>query len=111
MPSLITENSRQAYSARECGRRTMDAVMLPFHIKALHGDINKYKCPHWSHLSLAFDEISIHMKCNRELQFKCRLCSRASDKKQENAPLIVKAKCITAKMLKGGVLLASIFLI
>ena len=75
----------------------MDAVMLLTHMNASHGDMKKYKCPNSPHSFLALGEISIHMECHRELQFKCRLYPRVSDSKQEIPPLIVKVECTTSK--------------
>jgi len=75
MPSLIPENLRYACSAKDCRYITIDEVMLIYHIKALHGEMKKYKCPHCPNTSLAFDELPLHIKCHGELLFKCGYCT------------------------------------
>jgi len=74
MPSHIPENFRYACPAKDCRYITLDEVMLLYHIKALHTDMKTYNCPHCPNLTLAFDDIPLHMKCHGELLFKCGYC-------------------------------------
>ena len=75
MPSLIPENLRYACPAKDCRYITLDEIMLLYHIKALHADMKTYKCPHCPNLTLAFDDLPLHMKCHGELLFKCGYCT------------------------------------
>jgi len=50
-------------------------VMLLYHIRALHSEMKKYKCPHCPNVNLGFDELSVHLKCHGELLFKCGYCT------------------------------------
>eukprot|EP00090_Calanus_glacialis_P018800 TRINITY_DN29123_c0_g1_i1.p1 TRINITY_DN29123_c0_g1~~TRINITY_DN29123_c0_g1_i1.p1 ORF type:complete len:3087 (-),score=783.11 TRINITY_DN29123_c0_g1_i1:152-8311(-) len=75
MPVLIPENLRYACSGKDCRYITIDEVMLLYHIKALHGEMKRYKCPHCPNTTLAFDELPLHMKCHGELLFKCGYCT------------------------------------
>ena len=75
MPSHIPENFRYACPAIDCRYITLDEIMLLYHIKALHTDMKTYNCPHCPNLTLAFDDIPLHMKCHGELLFKCGYCT------------------------------------
>merc|ERR1711915_230733 len=75
MPILVPDNLRYACTAKDCRYITLDEIMLLYHIKALHGEMKKYKCPHCPNITLAFDELGLHMKCHGELLFKCGYCT------------------------------------
>ena len=74
LPCFVPETSRFACSAKDCVYITIDEGMLLYHIKGLHKELRKYKCPHCPDTSLAFTDIGHHLKCHSELLFKCGHC-------------------------------------
>ena len=74
LPRFVPENMRFACCAKDCTYITIDEAMLLYHIKALHKELRKYKCPHCPNVSVPFAEVGHHLKCHGELLFKCGHC-------------------------------------
>ena len=75
LPRFVPENMRFACCAKDCTYITIDEAMLLYHIKALHKELRKYKCPHCPNVSVPFAEIGHHLRCHGELLFKCGHCA------------------------------------
>ena len=74
LPQFVPENTRFACCGKDCQYITIDEGMLLYHIKTLHKDLRKYKCPHCTNTSVPFSDLGHHLKCHGELLFKCGHC-------------------------------------
>ena len=77
MPPPVAENKRYRCCDAECSYVTIDEVMLIYHIKALHTDLDGYKCPHcpMDNPLVPFEHLDFHLKCHGDMLFKCAHCN------------------------------------